>query len=463
MKKKTQIGICLMSILLLFCLVNLPIFAQTNLIIQNSNSSSITILPSSIGSRKPQMTGLYNTAFGNSALLGITSGIYNVALGENTMLVNQTGSYNTALGSLALNANVSGNYNTATGWNALNANTGSYNVANGYLTLKANTTGTDNVGIGSSALTANIGGGSNIAIGSSAMLKNTSGLQNVAVGGSAMSANMGGNNNTALGFQALSANTAGSSNVAVGYDALNLAIGSNNVGVGNQALVKNTGNYNIGVGAFCMPANTTGSNNVAIGEQALNTNITGSGNVAIGTTAGFSETGSNKLYIDNSGSITPLIGGDFSFNIVGINMNVVNLANNSTYKLQVAGDIYSTTNIRAASGVYANNVLLTSDKRFKKNIVPLENSLSKILALDGVNYHWRKAEFPEKNFSESPQIGFIAQDVEKVFPELVQTDDKGFKSVNYVQLVPALVEAIKELSRKIGVLESKNLSTKVDK
>lgn len=92
----------------------------------------------------------------------------------------------------------------------------------------------------------------------------------------------------------------------------------------------------------------------------------------------------------------------------------------------------------------SNGINETSDKRYKKNITDLENSLEKIQQLRGVHYYWKVDEFPYKGFSDGKEIGVIAQEVEKIFPELVTTDEKGYKSVQYSHLVPVLVEAIKE-------------------
>ena len=86
-----------------------------------------------------------------------------------------------------------------------------------------------------------------------------------------------------------------------------------------------------------------------------------------------------------------------------------------------------------------------SDERFKKNIKSLKNSLENITKLDGVTYDWRISEFPNEKFPDVKQNGLIAQDVEKVFPNLVQTRPDGYKTVDYVMLVPSLIEAVKEL------------------
>ena len=122
----------------------------------------------------------------------------------------------------------------------------------------------------------------------------------------------------------------------------------------------------------------------------------------------------------------------------------IGTTNPGSYKLYVAGSAYST-------GGWAG-----SDERWKKNIVPLQNSLKKVMQLQGINYEWRVGEFPDAGFSEGAQIGLIAQEVENIIPELVHTDDDDFKSVSYEKLTVVLVEAVKELK-----MENEELKTRI--
>jgi len=111
-----------------------------------------------------------------------------------------------------------------------------------------------------------------------------------------------------------------------------------------------------------------------------------------------------------------------------------------------------------ASNIYASDFYLNcygwlspffcSDLRYKKDIDPLHNVLPDVLKLQGVKYNWRKEEFPDKHFDDKREIGIIAQEVEKLFPEIVNTDKDGFRSVDYGKLTPVLIEAIKELNAK---------------
>jgi len=82
----------------------------------------------------------------------------------------------------------------------------------------------------------------------------------------------------------------------------------------------------------------------------------------------------------------------------------------------------------------------TSDIRFKKNVGTFNNALDRVAELRGVTFQWK-----DESKTQGQQIGVIAQEVEKVIPEAVSTDDKGYKSVAYNQLVAVLIEAVKEL------------------
>lgn len=98
---------------------------------------------------------------------------------------------------------------------------------------------------------------------------------------------------------------------------------------------------------------------------------------------------------------------------------------------------------------FNSDFLSHSDMRYKKNIYPIEKSLDKISKIGGFYYDWKVKEYPKKKFSQRRQVGVIAQDVEKVLPEVVQTDSKGYKSVNYSKLTALLIEGVKELKKEV--------------
>ncbi len=149
--------------------------------------------------------------------------------------------------------------------------------------------------------------------------------------------------------------------------------------------------------------------------------LTGKGNVCLGFRAGQNETGSNKLYIHNSEQSDPLIFGEFDARMVKIN-----------------------------GSLQLGEVASSSDVAFKKNIEPLEQPLEKITNLRGVSFEWRTEEFSEKGFREGRQIGLVAQEVERVLPEIVRTDKEGRKSLSYEKLTAVLVEAIKDQQAQIA-------------
>lgn len=336
---------------------------------------------------------------GSSLFFGVDAGASdnqsnnrNVGVGYNSLMSNNVGTYNTAVGHSALKSNISGNSNTAIGSESLKVSTGNYNTATGSQTLMANTNGSYN--------TAN---------GFAALLSNTSGLFNSAVGYYALFKNTTGNYNTAMGNGALYNSTSGEKNIAIGTEALNKKI---------------SGNYN-----------------VANGVQTLNNNLYGSGNVAIGYQAGYNETGSNKLYIENSGSITPLIGGDFVNDRVGINRSI-NLLSNT---LEVGGEAS-----KAVPGEWLGN----SDRRLKTNIQSLngETALDLLSQLNGVSYEWND-ESTGIPRPKGIQYGFIAQELMEVFPEKVTKDSQGYYQTAYGTYDAFFVQAIKELKKELSEKE----------
>ncbi|WP_339791536.1 tail fiber domain-containing protein [uncultured Imperialibacter sp.] len=121
------------------------------------------------------------------------------------------------------------------------------------------------------------------------------------------------------------------------------------------------------------------------------------------------------------------------------------------------GSVNASNSVSAEGDMFATNFNTTSDGRLKENITPIEHSLANTLKLRGVSYNW-----VDKAKSQSRQIGVIAQEVEKVYPEFVHTNEEGMKSVNYAQMVAVLIEAIKELNTQIETLKTENASLKTE-
>ena len=114
-------------------------------------------------------------------------------------------------------------------------------------------------------------------------------------------------------------------------------------------------------------------------------------------------------------------------------------------KLHVTGNVF------ADGGIF-----ITSDKRFKEDIRPLDGALDKIKRLDGVSYRFRTEAFEKRGFPSGSQLGLIAQNLEEAYPELVKTYEDGYKAVNYDGLIPVLIEGIKEQQQQISQLENEN-------
>jgi hypothetical protein len=137
--------------------------------------------------------------------------------------------------------------------------------------------------------------------------------------------------------------------------------------------------------------------------------------------------------IDNSTGTAASFAGYFEGNAYfGGNVGIGTMS--PTEELHVVGDICYTGSIGACS-----------DKRYKKNLETLTGVLEKVTSLRGVSFGWKQDEFPEHRFSDRRQIGFIAQELEEVFPEVVTQDGEGYYLVDYGRLTPVLVEAIKDL------------------
>jgi trimeric autotransporter adhesin len=372
-----------------------------------------------------------NTAEGTFALFNLTSGIYNTANGFNTLANNTTGSYNTAAGFKALGFNTTGNYNTANGFEALTFNTtGSYNTANGQQALFSNATGEQNTATGTFALLSNTAADNNTANGFDALLHNTTGTQNTATGAFALYSNTTANNNTADGFQALLNNSTGTQNTAVGESAFK----------GNT-----TGNDNTGLGFQVAFHNTTGPNNTAIGFHALLNNSTGSNNIALGANAGVNLTsGSNNIDIGSAG------GGGKS------NTTHIGSTQTRTFVKSISGAVVA----GAAVVVNASGQLgvAPSSARFKDEIRPMDKESEAILALKPVSFCYDQDIDP----AGAPQFGLVAEDVEKINPDLVVHDSDGkpytvrYEAVNAMLLNEFLKEhrKVEEQRATIGRLET---------
>jgi hypothetical protein len=107
------------------------------------------------------------------------------------------------------------------------------------------------------------------------------------------------------------------------------------------------------------------------------------------------------------------------------------------------------TKLHVNGSIVAMGTITPSDIRYKRNIVPVDNALKKIMLLSGYYYSFKMDEFPDMSFDAKRQIGVIAQEVEKVLPEVVITLQNGYKTVDYPKLIPLLIQGIKEQQHTI--------------
>ncbi len=373
------------------------------------------------------MAGWLNSTGNGNTFIGYRVGELNQTGNSNTFLGSEAGfeslgSYNTYLGALAGNGCTAGSRNVYAGWKAgLNNLTGNSNVCLGTRAGQYNTY-SDNVYIGDSAGANNNTYGANVYIGSLAGCNKTNGANNVFIG-HASGRDALGNYNVFVGNYTGDNANGGNYNTVVGYNAgFNIGDGIENTFIGDYAGKNNSGTGNVFIG------NETGQNN----------NL-GSGNVFIGNQAGKEADVSNKLYIDNSDTPTPLIYGDFTNNRVGINVN------NPTQDLVVA----NTGRVRIVpTGTVTRDLYLTadgtltvsaSDRRLKTNFEPFTNVLERVTGLEGYYFNWNSDPDSPKD------IGFIAQEVLEIFPEMVFLNPSdGYYGINYDKFVVVLAEAVKE-------------------
>ena len=273
---------------------------------------------------------------------------------------------------------------------------------------------------------------------------------------------------------------AGSSSGGAGGD-LNLVAGANlpqggsgytNLGVpgvlnitGSYGYNSVGGNINIVAGAtscWALPGGNHSDVTLKGGQNLVSTDpssIVLEGGYTIGTSCSSTpgSTGGNLIIKSGLASGT---GANGNIQLLNGNVGIGTAAPSS--KLEVCGNtrIIGTLNV-SSTVTSSSGITCPSDIRYKTNITSLVNPLQKLMLVNGVNYYWKTREFPNMNFNDKPQTGFIAQDLEKIFPEMVFTDDKGYKSIDYSRLTPVLVETIKE--QQIQITDITNRLHEIEK
>ncbi len=447
------------------------------------------------------------TISGDASISGLTVGkganavASNTAFGISALAANQAGgTNNTAIGNAALDANTTGDANTAVGDEALGANT----------------TANNNTAVGYKAGTTFNGSGDtyHTFVGASAGRSTTTGDYNTALGGLALYSTTTGSNNTAVGMQALQANTTASSNTAVGYQAgYTNVTGVGNTFIGDKAgyTSNGTGNaYNTCVGQSAGYGLTTGVSNTFIGVSATASAsgalvTTGSKNTILGPYSGnqgsldirtasnyivlsdgdgnprgfFNDTGYLKV-APSAGDLNGITGGYHEIVTASAGSNALRLrqanasfndtifrvasnrnTTNNTYYFMDCLDSGGTAKFRVADSGNVTNTNNSygsiSDAKLKENITDATPKLDKLNQVRVVNYNLIG--------DEKKQLGVIAQELEQIFPSIVDEtadrDEEGndlgttTKSVKYSVFVPMLIKAIQEQQALITSLTTR--------
>ncbi len=408
---------------------------------------------------------------GNLSATGVVSGS-GFQIGSNLFDFGSYANGNAFLG-FAGNTTTTGVWNTASGYAALASNAAGFgNTASGYKALYSNIgdghgLGEYNTGSGFQALTWNTAGSFNTAIGAGALRGNTSDY-NTASGYGALGANSTGQYNTASGVNALGYNTTGSLNTASGSFSgipadFTIVTGSNNTFVGyNSTLSTGTLNNATAIGSF---AEVSAGNAMVLGSINGVNGCTSASNcastfVGIGTT-----TPSYLLHIGNQGGVSynnflrvegPASGsgnaisigghGDFAIDAPGTVAGRFVVKDNGIVAIGIPNPLVNPFQIKQGLGnAIADGWATYSSRRWKTNIHPLADALSKVELLRGVSYDMKG--------SGKHEIGVIAEEVGEVVPEVVQYEDNGkdARGVDYSRLTALLIEAVKQQQKQITV------------
>ena len=521
----------------------------------------VTILFLGLAAGYNNTSGTDNTAVGSSAGSGLTTGNRNVHIGtlsginsdtpdDNIAIGYSAGRYsegneNVFIGSNSGYTNDTGHSNTFMGFNTGYSNTTGYrNAFLGHSAGYSNTTGRNNTFLGYESGYTLTSGSSNLFMGNWTGYFTTNGSNNIFLGNSAGYRNTTGDENIFLGDEAGYYNTTGYGNIFLGTNSgyrftdgrYNICLG-HYAGRGGGGTME--GDYNVFIGHFAGGDITTGTNNTFVGRrsgQSISTgegNVfmgeyagynceTGSYNVFLGSRAGYNETGSDRLYIDNSDTINPLIYGEFDNDLVRINGDLestsqaliggIAMGNESTDQGNSihTGKGFTTTPWLYTNAIEAqgergdNSTLITvgndgnygandeihfvtngngrmvvksngrvgigetnpghplhmgsgahctsggvgtnaSDISKKYNITELDYGLEEIMQMTAAAYYYKS--------DSSASIGFIAQEMEQIIPEVVSGED-GEKGIAYGLLTAVLVKGIQEQQNKIQELEA---------
>jgi hypothetical protein len=412
--------------------------------------------------------GYNNKSGANNVFLGTVSGSDNEGGGGNTFigfgsgLSNKEGGTNTFIGSYA-GASNNTDFNTFIGYSSGYSNVdGKENIFLGYYAGYNNVTGKGNTLIGSQAGEAYTGNNLNYNV----FLGDKSGRFNH------------GDDNVFLGY-ASGYNCQGNGNVLIGKNAGQQSVGNNKLFIENSLDLatpliygefdnkKLRFNAKVGINTDASSIRLSSVDDIASDDTPAiqgQHNVTSYYGIGVKGIGGWIGARGESTITGGTGERCGLFGtasgGATNYGVYG------EASGGIAYAGYFSGDVY-------VSGTFLN----PSDKSLKKNVLPLTGSLIKVLSLQGVTYEWKSESELESiiqrnkgdkkgsvsqqyNFPIGVQLGIIAQDVEKILPELVHTDADGLKSVDYIKIIPLLIEATKEQQQQIESAMLENLQLK---
>ena len=466
----------------------------------NINGARVLASPGAFNFFAGNLAGFSNTTGSGNAFFGVNAGVFNTTGGNNAFFGfeagrnNNAGANNSYFGKDAGRLNNAGNDNSFFGNDAGQSNTtGASNSFFGKGAGDTNTTGGSNSFFGKDAGSGNTTAGNNSFFGHGTGQSTTTGGSNSFFGKSAGDTNTTGSNNTIIGNLAdvgtnnlTNANAIGhrafveSSNALVlgGVSGKNGATSNTSVGIGTTAPTADLDieterdslsppnlritNYDANFGPGIMGRSARGTRSAP--SALLNGNI-------LFTINASGHTGS--VFTDSSAGIHFVATQNWTDSARGTAIKFLTTSNNTTLDtismlidhngnvgigvgplLALAQKLDVLGNIRVGSGTTGcvedrNGTLIagvcSSDLIFKKNITPFGNILNNFSKLRPVNFYWRADEFADKHFGTNQSFGLIAQEVEQAFPEMVTTDEQGYKVVNYSKLPLYTIQAVNEL------------------
>ena len=388
--------------------------------------------------------GISNTYLGELAGLLGTTGDENTFIGQEAGRENTTGSSNTFVGEDAGLSNTIGDLNSFLGCNAgVNADQSNRNTF-----------------IGSFAGQSSFEGVNNTYLGVFTGQENTLGVNNTFLGSYAGRKTLTGQFNTYVGMNAGHDNREGSANVFLGYQAGFNEQGSNKLYIANNPtsdpliygefdnkIITVNGALGVGIKNPERPIHLRAKNAIFRIDRDRND----PGFAIVRYDAGFNNVWKSFYFYTrgNGPNDGKFVIADWGQNVSGASTARLVIANdgnvgignflftNPSQKLTVSGNVLAT-------GSY-----ITSDKRFKRNIQALPQALENLAKIRGVSYEFANKKFAERGLPQGKTIGLIAQEVEKIYPELVAEDAEGYKSINYDGLIPVLIEALKAQQKQI--------------